>query len=559
MDERLRRRRKFFRWVGGTVIVLALALYLSFDKLVLYLPGTLNRWRNPIGPTQTVVWQPGPASPAAPPAERPPNVVVIVADDLGYDDLTWAGGGVAGGSVPTPRIDSIAHDGVEFTQGYAGNATCAPSRAAIMTGRYPTRFGFEFTPAPKAFMRLIARWGHDAARPPKYFADREKDVPPIEQQGIGADEITVAEVLKSRGYRTLGIGKWHLGEAPPMRPTSQGFDEYLGFLQGAALFGPLDDPNYVESRQDFDPIDAFLWANLDFAVAKDGGQRFTPDVYMTDYLADQAVRAIDANKNRPFFLYLAFNAPHTPLQATREDYDAVAHIENHTLRVYAAMIRALDRGVGKVLDALRANGLDENTLVLFTSDNGGANYIGLPDINAPYRGWKMTFFEGGVHTPFFARWPKGLPAGKKVDAPVGHVDIFTTAATAAGATIPGDRVIDGIDMAALARGDADAKTHEALFWRSGHYRALRAGDWKLQVSERPAKTWLFDLKSDPTEKTNLADARPDKLREMHTLLARYEADMVPPAWPALIEGPIAIDHPLGVPDSPDDEYVDWAN
>ena len=209
-----------------------------------------------------------------------------------------------------------------------------------------------------------------------------------------------------------------------MRPTAQGFDEYLGFLQGAALFGPLDDPDYVESRQEFDPIDAFLWANLDFAVAKDGGQRFAPDAYMTDYLADQAVRAIDANKNRPFFLYLAFNAPHTPLQATRADYDAVAHIENHTLRVYAAMIRALDRGVGKVLDALAANGLDENTLVLFTSDNGGANYIGLPDINAPYRGWKMNFFEGGVHTPFFAALAAGAaggPQGGRADRARGHL------------------------------------------------------------------------------------------------------------------------------------------
>jgi len=557
--DRARRRRNLFRWIGGGVVVLAAALYLSFDRLVLHLPGMLNRWRNPVGPTQTVAWQPGPESPAAAPDDRPPNVVVIVADDLGYDDLTWRGGGVADGTVPTPRIDSIAHQGVEFSNGYAGNATCAPSRAAIMTGRYPTRFGFEFTPAPKAFMRLIARWGHDAERPPKYFADREKDVPPIEQQGIPPGEITMAEVLKERGYRTLGIGKWHIGEAPAMRPTAQGFDEYLGFLQGAALFGPLDDPAYVEARQEFDPIDAFLWPNLDFAVSKDGGPRFAPSTYMTDYLADEAVRAIDANKNRPFFLYLAFNAPHTPLQATRADYDALAHVENHTERVYAAMIRALDRGVGKVLDALRASGLDENTLVIFTSDNGGANYIGLPDINAPYRGWKMTFFEGGVHTPFFARWPKGMPAGVKVATPAAHVDIFTTVATAAGATVPSDRVIDGVDLAALARGDAGASAREALFWRSGHYRAIRAGDWKLQLSDHPPKTWLFDLGSDPTEKTNVADTRPDKVRELTTLLARYDAQMVPPAWPALIEGPIAIDHPLGVPDSPDDEYVDWAN
>jgi arylsulfatase A-like enzyme len=197
--------------------------------------------------------------------------------------------------------------------------------------------------------------------------------------------------------------------------------------------------------------------------------------------------------------------------------------------------------------------------VVFTSDNGGANYIGLPDVNAPYRGWKMTFFEGGLKTPFFVRWPKVLPAGGKVEAPVAHVDIFTTAAVAAGAAVPGDRAIDGVDLAALARGEAGADAHDALFWRSGHYRALRAGDWKLQVSERPARTWLFDLATDPTERTNLADARPDKVQELSALLARYQEEMAPPIWPALIEGPIAIDHPLGVPDSPDDEHVDWAN
>jgi arylsulfatase A-like enzyme len=542
-----------------SVLAAALALYLSFDWLALHVPGWLNRWRHPIAATQKVDWQPGPAAPVAAGGERPPNVVVIVADDLGYNDLTFGGGGVAGGAVPTPNIDSIAHDGVEFTHGYSGNATCAPSRAAIMTGRYPTRFGFEFTPAPKAFMRLIARWGHDAARPPTYFAEREKDVPPIEQEGLPPDEITVAEMLKTRGYRTIGVGKWHLGDTPAMRPNAQGFDEYLGILPGAALYLPVGDPDSVESRQSFDPIDAFLWANLDFAVTKDEGGRFAPDEYMTDYLADQSAAAIAANRNRPFFLYVAFNAPHTPLQALRSDYDALPGIENHTLRVYGAMVRALDRGVGRVLDALRANGLDQTTLVIFTSDNGGANYIGLPEINRPFRGWKMTFFEGGVHMPFFARWPGVLPAGVEVDEPVAHVDIFATAAAAAGAPLPGDRVIDGVDLVALARGTSDAAKHEALFWRSGHYRALLAGGWKLQVSERPPMTWLFDMTADPTEKTNLAASRPDKVRELSALLERHQAQMVKPAWPALIEGPIPIDHPLGVPDHDDDEFVDWAN
>ncbi len=543
----------------GVVGALALALYLSFDALALRLPGWLNRWRDPVGPTREVVWQEGPATAATPPAERPPNVVVIVADDLGYNDLTFAGGGVANGAVPTPRIDSLARDGVELRNGYSGNATCAPSRAAILTGRYPTRFGFEFTPAPKPFMRLIAYWGRNDARPPRYFTEREADVPPLAEQGLRQEEVTVAELLREHGYRTIGIGKWHLGAAPDMQPAAHGFDEYLGFFPGAALYLPVGHPDAVESRQEFDPIDAFLWANLDFAVRKDGGPRFAPDAYMTDYLAEQAARAIEANCNRPFFLYLAFNAPHTPLQALRSDYDALAGIENHTLRVYGAMIRALDRGVGKVLDALEANGLEENTLVIFTSDNGAANYVGLPDLNHPYRGWKMTFFEGGVHVPFFLRWPARLPAGIVVEAPAAHVDVFATAAAAAGAPMPADRPMDGIDLVRLARGEPVARPGRALFWRSGHYRALLADGWKLQVSERPRKTWLFHLESDPTERTNLADEQPDKVRELSLVLAAHEAQMVEPAWPALIEGPVAIDHPLGVPDRPDDEFVYWAN
>ena len=280
------------------------------------------------------------------------------------------------------------------------------------------------------------------------------------------------------------------------------------------MYLPVDDPRSVNSVQDFDPIDRFLWANLTWSVCKDGGARFEPSAYMTDYLADEAVHAIEANRNRPFFLYLAFNAPHTPLQALKSDYDALPQIEDHTLRVYGAMIRALDRGVGRVLGALRAHGLEENTLVVFTSDNGGANYIGLPDINRPYRGWKMTFFEGGVHTPFFAKWPAGLPRGARFHAPVAHIDIFATAAAAAGVAVPADRPVDGVDLVKLVRGDAQGHAHQALFWRSGHYRTVLADDWKLQVSERPAAMWLFDMKADPTERTNLAATRLDKVTEL---------------------------------------------
>ena len=550
------------RRIGLALVILtgvALGLRLAAPWLILHGPGWLARLRDPIGPNQPVVWQPGPATPAAPAGARPPNIVVILADDLGWNDLTFGGGGVANGAVPTPRIDSLARDGVSFRAGYTGNATCAPSRAAIMTGRYPTRFGFEFTPAPKAFMRLVAHWSQDSPRPPIYHDEREKDVPSLADEGLPESEITIAELLRGAGYRTLGLGKWHLGESPQFRPDSQGFDQFLGFLPGASMYLDKDDPNAVNSVQDFDPIDQFLWANLTWSVRMNGGPRFEPAGYMTDYLADEAVKAIEANRNRPFFLYLAFNAPHTPLQATRADYDALPQITNHTLRVYAAMIRALDRGVGKVLDALAKNGLDENTLVVFTSDNGGANYVGLPDLNKPFRGWKMTFFEGGVHAPFFVRWPARLPAGGHFDEPVAHVDVFATAAGAAGVPLPADRKYDGVNLIPYARGEAQGPPHRSLFWRSGGYRTLLADGWKLQVSEQPKQTWLFDLRDDPTEQREVAAQNPEKLRELETALAAEEAQMVKPLWPSLIEGPIPVDHPLGVPDSPDDTVVYWAN
>ncbi len=542
--------------VAAVLVLLALVAWQTLPSLLIRLP---SLFAPRVGPPREVVWEAGPANTTTSPAERPPNIIVILADDLGWNDLSFAGGGVGGGQVKTPRIDSIARDGVSFTSGYAANATCAPSRAAILTGRYPTRSGYEFTPAGVAFMRGIALFNRNADPPPIYHDDVAADYPPREEQGLPPSEITLAELLQQRGYRTLHLGKWHLGEAAPFRPEAQGFDESLGFYAGGSMFLPEDDPNVVNSKQDFDPLDQFLWANLPFMVRKNGSDPFAPSAYMTDYLADEAVNAIEANRNRPFLLYLAFNAPHTPLQALKSDYDALAGIENHTERVYGAMMSNLDRAVGRVLDALREQGLEENTLVFFTSDNGGANYVGLPDLNRPYRGWKMTFFEGGVHLPFFVKWPKALPAGRESAVPVAGIDIFATAAAAAGAALPADRVIDGVDLLPFASGVEPGRPHETLFWRSGHYRVVRAGDWKLQLSERPKKAWLFDLAKDPTERVNLAGAEPARVAELTALLDAHDATQSKPLWPSLLEGVIRIDPPLGTSQSPDDEYVYWAN
>ncbi|MBB6228462.1 arylsulfatase A-like enzyme [Polymorphobacter multimanifer] len=557
-------------WVkglGAAVLVAGVGLWASADWLKLHAPGLLA---GPIAPNRPVVWAAGPE--AAPAAARPANIILIVADDLGWNDISLTGEGVAG--TATPNIDRVGLEGVQFDNGYAGNATCAPSRAALLSGRYATRFGYEFTPTdtrlpdwfptglfrPDAmFARNIAHADGDWDQKPVFNeAEAAKAAPPGDK-GMPSSEITIAEQLQGRGYHTIHLGKWHLGEARGMRPEDQGFDESLGFIIGGQLFLPENDPNVVNSRQDFDPIDKFLWANLPFSVQYNGGPRFAPDRYMTDYLTEQALAGIRANRNRPFFMYLAYNAPHTPLQALKADYDALSEIKDHRLRVYAAMVRALDRGVGRVLDELKRQGLDENTLVVFTSDNGGAHYVGLPDLNKPYRGWKATFYEGGTKVPFMMRWPGRIAPATRVAAPVSHFDIYATASAVAGAALPDDRPVDGVDLLPHVLGTATGRPHETLFWRSGDYRVVRHGDWKLQTLLDPAEPLLFDLAADPTERRNLAAARPDKLAELQGLLAAHDARQKKPGWASLVRAPIAIDRPLGTLPVKGEDYVYWSN
>ena len=557
---------KLLAWLGGVVVVLAGVLglaYLNREAIVIMIAHAQLPY---VGPNHPVTWAQGPTSP--PTGARPPNIVFILADDMGFNDITFNGGGVAGGVVPTPNIDSIGHEGVSFANGYDGNATCAPSRAAIMTGRYATRFGFEFTPAPVAFQRMVgSEYDQDDIVLPKFFSGRLKDMPPGTTKGPGASnmlsvptgEIMIPALLKARGYHTLHFGKWHLGAAPGARPEQKGFDESLGFIPGASMYLPENDPNAENSKQPWDPIDRFLWPNLTYAVQYNGSPLFAPKGYMTDYLADEAVKAIGANRNRPFFMYFTPNAIHTPLQAEKADYDALPQIKDHRLRVYAAMVRNLDRNVGKILQALKDDGLDKNTLVIFTSDNGGANYIGLPNINKPYRGFKATFFEGGIHSPFFMKWPGVIAPDSRYQYPVGHVDIFATAAGAAGADLPKDRVIDGVNLLPYLAGKAAGRPHQTLFWRSGQYKVILDGDWKLQSSEAQHKVWLYDLATDPTEQTNLAQAQPDKTKAMLALLASQEKGMVKPIWPSLLQGPIFVDHPSGMPQKKGDEYILWNN
>jgi len=527
--------------------------------ILLYVVTNQDRPEN--APTINISWKAGPDTAEIPASERPPNIIFILADDLGINDISTFGGGVAGGAVTTPSIDAIAHEGALFTQAYAGNATCAPSRAMIMTGRYPTRTGYEFTPVPRGMGRLVTIIGNemDTGLPPAYY-DRETDEqqPDYLDKGLPTEEVTVAEVLKKKGYHTVHIGKWHMGMSAGMAPNDQGFDETL--TMNGPLFLEENDPNVVNAKLDFDPIDKFLWARGRFSSTFNGGAPFEPGGYVTDYWTDESLKVIEANKNRPFFLYLAHWGVHTPLQATKEDFEAVGEIKPHRLRVYAAMVRSLDRSVRRIVEKLEQEGLSENTIIIFSSDNGGAGYLGLPEVNAPYRGWKVTMFEGGIRAPIFMKWPAKIAEGTKVDTPVAHIDLMPTMAAAAGAALPQGVEIDGLNLLPLVTGaGAIERVNDALFWQSGYLRVVRAGDWKLQVEGRRNKKWLYDLASDPTEQLNLAEVRPDKLAELQALLDEHAASSRGPLYPYTTEGPVGIDKTLAEKIVPGDEVVYWPN
>lgn len=547
--------------IGLAVLILGAGALAFFNRkeIILYL---VTRSERPeIAPNRPIQWMKGPETAAQTPAERPPNIIFILADDLGINDISTFGGGVAGGRVPTPNIDRLAAEGALFSTAYSGTGTCAPSRAMLMTGRYPTRTGFEYTPTPPGMSRIVPMFANDMRTglpPTERVTENEKIMPPFAEQGLPSEEVTIAEVLKERGYHTVHIGKWHLGNASPFKPNDQGFDESLDMASG--MFLPPGDPRGVDARLDFDPIDKFLWARMDFAASYNGSDWFEPGGYLTDYWTDESLKVIEANRNRPFFLYLAHWGVHTPLQATKEDYEAVGDIEPHRLRVYAAMLRAVDRSVGRIMDKLEEEGLADNTIILFSSDNGAAGYIGIPEVNAPYRGWKITLFEGGIRVPLFMKWPAAIQPGTVVDEPVAHVDMMPTLAAVAGAPLPTGVEIDGQNILPLATGKGEfARPGDAIFWSSGYYRVVRAGGWKLQVNGRQNKSWLFDLNNDPTEQTNLAASEPEKLAELQALIDAHWKDAREPLYPYTIESPIKIDHTLADPYVEGEEYIYWPN
>jgi len=463
----------------------------------------------------------------APAAERKPNVILIMADDQGSVDLGCYGAK----DLVTPHTDALAARGVRFTQFYSAAPVCSPSRAGTLTGRFPVRAGVPGN--------VPSQRGGRGGLPPS--------------------EVTLAEMFQAAGYATAHIGKWHLGDSPKFRSYAHGFDESLSLQHGASMYLPSADPRVVTVEPEHNIIDKFILANQPWGVRFNDGEVFKPDRYLTDYFTDQAIRVIDANQHRPFFLYLAYNAPHTPLQATREDYDALPFIKDHDLRVYAAMLRSLDRNVGRVLAALRERGLEDNTLVIFTSDNGAPHYTGLGARNAPLRGWKATYFEGGIRVPLFLQWPAALPQNARRAGPAAHFDIFSTIVAATGAAPPTDRVIDGVDLLPYARGEVAGRPHDSLFWRTDRYLTLLDGDWKLQLTEMPRKAWLYNLAQDPGEKNNLATNDAARVSAMRSRLMAFDREQAAPIWQSLAAVAVPLDRTVAELPRAGEEYVYFSN
>ena len=551
-------KRKFYKFLLSFVLIVV-AIGIWFSQNWYKMPKYISNFTNPTYENVAIEWENGPISRT----NSKPNIIVVLVDDLGFNQISSYGGGMANGKFKTPNIDKLASDGVLCTNGYSSSPVCSPSRASLLTGRFATRFGYEFTPTTSSMMKAVNVFSKkNEVVDGIYHNDRSENIIDIEQMGIPQSERTIAEMLKPEGYHNIHIGKWHLGHAKDFLPRRHGFDESLRMDQGS-LFLPEDDDDVVNAKIDFDPIDKLLWGNLPYAVNFNEGTRIKPEGHLTDYLTNEAVKAIEKNKNRPFFLYLAYWAVHSPLQAKKEDYEKLSFIENHEERVLASMVMTVDRGVGKIRDVLKKNNIDDNTIIIFTSDNGAPGYIGLPDLNKPYRGWKLTHFEGGVHIPYIVSYPNKIPKGKIYDGRVSNLDIFSTVASVAGVDLNRndlrDIKFDGVNILPYLSGGNEGEPERILFNKSGDYSFLIKDGWKLQVDLVQNKKWLYNLNQDPIEKINLIESDIEKLNELELILSNKLSEQVKPIWPSLLDWPIFIDKTLDEKVNKTDEYIFWAN
>jgi arylsulfatase A-like enzyme len=456
-------------------------------------------------------------------ALRLPNIILLIADDLGYGELGCQGNP----EIPTPCIDELAASGVRCTQAYVTAPNCSPSRAGLFTGRIPTRFGYEFNP----------------------IGARNEDP----GTGIPKTELMLAEQLRKAGYGTALIGKWHLGGLADFHPLRRGFDEFFGFLHEGHYYvpPPWEDVTSMLRRRYLPVRDQTHFASSPTLLYSShmghdeppydannpilrGGQPVAETEYLTDALTRESVDFIQRHRQHPFFLCVAYNAVHSPLQAKNDTLETFSHIEDIHRRIFAAMLSDLDTSVGKIVDTVQQAGLRENTLILFLSDNGGPTRE-LTSSNSPLRDGKGSMYEGGLRVPFIASWPGTIKSALTCDAMVSSLDIFPTLTQLSGIETPTN--LDGRDLLPTLNDldiDSESKPAErAIYWRQGNRAALRRGDWKIVASgnKHATRKWeLFNISTDLSESTDLADSNPHKLRELVDQWEDFDAKMSPPRF-----------------------------
>ncbi|GLU53988.1 sulfatase-like hydrolase/transferase [Dyadobacter frigoris] len=460
-----------------------------------------------------------------------PNIIVLIADDLGKTDLPLYGNKV----VEAPNINALASEGAVFNEAYVSAPICSPSRAGLLTGRYQQRFGYELQPVNRylsnRITKLIVNNTFDLQE--LEFADLQKvpDQAAIAKQGLPVQEITIADLLKKNGYQTGIIGKWHQGYSEEFLPLKRGFDYHYGFYEAFSWFA--DTSETVNSRNK-GIMDSHIWeqGNSGPALKRRNNDVIKVEEFYTYALAREANQFIEKNKEKPFFLYVPFNAPHTPFQALTKDVNKykAKGVTDLNKAIYYSLITGLDSAVGQIHDKIKALGLEENTLIFFLSDNGGATYTNATN-NAPLRGGKMSLYEGGINVPFVVKWKGKIDPGLIVNSPVSSLDIFATAASVSGSTLPASRSYDGVNLIPYLNNTNKELPHQTLYWRSGMNKAIRKGEWKLVLNNKDNLTLLFNLKADKSELNNLAQRNPTKVSELKNDLAAWEKNLIKPLWP----------------------------
>lgn len=453
-----------------------------------------------------------------------PNVILIVADDLGYNDISYNGNTL----IETKNIDQIAKNGINFSRAYATASVCAPSRAAFLTGNYQQRYGFEFLPdlfnySPRVRKADFKRFGHQDNFKKWYENDT-----PINKRGLNPFVNTIGDYLKKMGYQTSVIGKWHMGTHSKFNATNFGFDFHYGISGAGSLYAPINQDNIIESRHTWDFADFIIWQATNYHTLENGKKTIPKNSeYLTDVFTKRAVDYIKVNKNKPFFLHLSHMAPHGPFQAQKKYYDQFSHIKDHNKRVYYAMIKNLDDSIGEIKKALNDEGIAENTLIIFTSDNGGATYTRATD-NSPFIGGKMSNFEGGTTVPMIIEWTNKIKPQGNYSNMVSLLDIVPTILDAVKSPSLSN-TFDGVSLLPYIK-SKDKKPHKELFWKTGYVKSIISDNFKLHINEKENFRTLINLENDPSEKFNLISKYPEKAKKLTESWEQWNNTLKEPIW-----------------------------